>query len=180
MIVGVTGKRLSGKNEVADHLKGRHGFVILDFTQHVLGPILKDRKKPVDRFNLTNLALELRREGGPAALAKILSRKVSHGKNYVIAGIRYPEEVHYMREAFGSRFVLIAVDAPLKDRFRRIRSMNRSKDAGMSMKEFMRTESLPNEVPIPKAMRMADFTIRNTGTKRQLGKKVDDIMRRIK
>src|SRR4030042_325317 len=179
MIIGVTGKRLSGKNEVAEHLTDRYGFLILDFTQHVLGPILKSRNKPVDRMNLTELALELRKKGGTDALARMLCRKVSPGKDYVISGIRYSEEVSYMRRTFGNRFVLIAVDSPVKDRFNRIRSMKGSKDAGMSMKEFMRTETLPNEIPIPKAMKLADFTIGNSGTKEQLRKKVDGIMRKL-
>jgi dephospho-CoA kinase len=178
MIVGVTGKRLSGKNEVADHLADGYGFLILDFTQHVLGPILKSRKKPIDRMNLTKLALELRKRSGTDALARMLCRKVRKGRNYVIAGIRYPEEVSYLRKTFGNRFVLIAVGAPLKDRFNRIRSMKGSKDSGMSMEEFIRTERLPNEIPLPKAMKLADFKVNNTGTKVQLRKKVDRIMER--
>jgi dephospho-CoA kinase len=180
MIVGVTGKRLSGKNEVAEHLRDRYGFLILDFTEGLLKPILIRRKKPIDRMNLTGLAVDIRKRGGADALVRILCRKISPGRNYVIAGMRYPEEVSYMRKTFGNRFVLMAVEAPDKARFRRIKSMKDSKDSGMSMKEFIEAENLPNEIPIPKTMKLADFTLRNAGPKGQLRKKVDGIMEKIK
>jgi dephospho-CoA kinase len=165
---------------VAEHLRDKYDFLILDFTEDLLKPILKRRKKPINRMNLTNLAVDIRKKGGIEALVRMLCRKLSPGRNCVIAGMRYPEEVSYMRKSFGGRFVLIALEAPDKARFQRIKSMKDSKDSGMSMKEFIGTEKLPNEVPIPKTMRLADFTIRNTGTKHQLRKKVDGIMGKIR
>lgn len=179
MILGITGKRLSGKSTAAEYIRDKYGFRILDFTNDLLAPILRKQKKPVERRNLAGLAMEIRkREGGNDALISMLSRKILPGRNYAVVAIRFPEEVRYLRKRFGSRFVLIAVEASPQKRFRRIHNF-REKEQLKTMEGFMGLEKLPTEKPINEAMKMADFSVRNEGTKRGLEREVERAMDRI-
>jgi dephospho-CoA kinase len=178
MIVGVTGKRLSGKNEVAEHLRGRYGFHILDITDEILRPTLKKQGKEVNRENLASLAMEMRKKGNDI-LVIMLCKKILPGKNYVIPNIRFPEEANYLRKKFGKGFALISLEVSTKERFRRIRTRGDPKDVGLTMRRFLETEKLATETPISKAMKLADFRVKNTGTKDRLRKAVDRIMERV-
>ena len=178
MIIGVTGKRLSGKNEVAEHLRDSHSFLILDITDEILRPILRKREMKVNRENLASLATGMRKRGNDI-LVRMLCRKVREGRDYVIPNIRFPEEAGYVRKKFGKDFVLISVEASTRMRFERIRARGDPKDSGLSMKRFLESEKFATETPIPKAMKLADFTVRNTGTKEQLRKKIDRIMEKL-
>jgi hypothetical protein len=91
MVVGITGRRLSGKSSVAEILRDRHGFRVLCFTEDLLKPILVKRKLPVDRISLIEMGMEIRKKRGDrGALAGMLSRKILPGKDYAMAGIRFP------------------------------------------------------------------------------------------
>jgi len=180
MIIGITGKRLSGKTTVAEYIRDKCSFRILDFTNDLLAPILRKQKKEVERRNLAELAMRIRRkEGGNDALIKRLSGKILPGRNYVIVAIRFPEEVRYLRKKFKNRFILLAVEASAEKRFRRIYNF-REKEQLKTMEGFMGLEKLPTEKPIAEAMDMADFTVNNNGTKRGLEKATDILMKKIK
>jgi dephospho-CoA kinase len=176
MIIGVTGKRLSGKTSVAEILRKRYGFRVLCFTEDLLKPILIKRKEPVSRRSLIDLGMEIRRsEGRRDALIMLLSRKVSAGRNYAIAGIRFPEEASFLRKKFGKGFILVAVEASASTRFRRASECKRFAEAA-TRKDFLRIEQLPTEKIIPKTMKLADFWVNSDGSKGELRREVDRMM----
>jgi len=176
MIIGITGKRLSGKTTVAEYLREKHGFIVLCFTEDLLKPMLLKRGKQVNRRNLIYLGQEIReKHKNKDALARMLSEKILPGKNYAISGIRFPEEVRYFRKRFRNDFVLVAVYASEKTRFQRAMSCKRFKESA-SRKEFFEVEKLPTESIIPKTMKMADFTIRNEGVKKNLERVMKQII----
>lgn len=180
MIVGVTGKRLSGKSSVAEHMKEKYGFRVLCFTEDLLMPILIRRKEPVDRRSLIGLGMEIREKyGRKDALIMLLSKKISHGRNYAIAGIRFPEEVSFLRKKFGKGFVLVAVEASAKARFRRAKESKRFAETARR-KDFLKIEQLPTERIIPKTMKLADFWVNSDGTKGKLWKEVNRVMKKLK
>ncbi|RLJ09506.1 MAG: hypothetical protein DRP15_03540 [Candidatus Aenigmatarchaeota archaeon] len=179
MIIGITGKRLSGKNTIAEYLKLKYGFEVLDFTRHVLAPLLKKEKKPITRENLVELAMNLRSEKGTDILVKMLCDKIKPSKNYVIAGVRFREEVDYLRKKFGKEFILISVDAKPKIRYQRALQRSDKGEGSLSFNRFFRAERLPTEAVIPQTMKLADFSIENNSTKTELYKKIDSIMNHI-
>jgi len=179
MIVGLTGKRLSGKSTVAEYLRERYDFRMLCFTEDLLKPILEKRKEPVNRISLIGLGMEIRKKyKRKDALVMLLSRKISTRKNYAIAGIRFPEEVSYLRKKFGRNFILIAVKASTKTRFKRAKASIRFKDVS-NMQDFLEIEKLPTEKIIPKTMRLADFTVQGGFTKEKLRGDVDGVMKEL-
>ena len=63
-VIGITGKRGSGKDTVAEHLESKYGFHVLTYLDHVLAPVLKKEGKEITRENLINLALDMRKKKG--------------------------------------------------------------------------------------------------------------------
>ncbi len=185
LIIGVTGKAVSGKSEAAAYLAHEHNFIHLDFTKDLLAPLLEERHRAVTRKNLVELALEMRKTGGKAALMKKLAENIGAGKGYVIAGIRYPEEVNFMRSRFPETFRLLAVKCSLQTRYRRTLEIYevRKKQSGgrdLTFREFMEMEDLPTEKIISRTIRMADFSVTNEGTKKEFYSRLDSIVKRLK
>jgi len=76
MIIGLTGKRGTGKDTVADYLVRRYGYKKLDFTKDVLAPVLRKAGKPVTRDNLIELAMNGRRKAHNGIWAERLAGKI--------------------------------------------------------------------------------------------------------
>lgn len=178
-IIAVTGRRLSGKTTVAEHISRKYRFVALDYTRDVLFPLLRKEGKAISRENLAHLATRMRRESGNDILTRMICEAVSEGKNYVIGGLRFPEEAEYLRSRFGNRFRLISIECRDRLRYERAVARNDKESSRMSFEAFLEMESLPTERPIPEAMGLADFTIVNEGTEAQLKGKVDRVMEQI-
>ena len=111
VIVGLTGKRGCGKDTLARHLRERHGFETLDFTQDVLSPILVNRGLPVTRQNLIDVAMAGRKRSHDGIWAEKLSVLIKRrpNKDFVISGVRFVEEVKVFRQNFHRDFRLIAI-----------------------------------------------------------------------
>jgi len=186
LVLGVTGKAVSGKSSVAEYLAKKYGFIHLDFTKDLLAPMLTEKHKAVVRKNLINLGMEIRKkQGGKDALIRLLAAKIDIGHNYVIAGIRFPEEVNYLRNKFNYSFKLLAVKCDLKIRYQRTLELYhiKRKTVGgrdLTFKEFLNLEDEPTEKIIGRTMRMADFSVTNEGVKRELFEKIDNLMKRLK
>jgi dephospho-CoA kinase len=178
-VVGVTGKRRSGKTLATEHISRKYGFETLDYTRDVLLPLLVKSGKAISRFNLADMAMSLRRDSGNDILTRMLCERIRPGKNYVIGGIRFPEEVEYLRTRFGQAFRLISIVSSDKFRHQRAVSDPAKVDEATSFEKFIQMEDLPTERPIPDTMALADFTIVNEGTVKELEGKVDGIMEQI-
>ncbi|RLJ08393.1 MAG: hypothetical protein DRP12_00660 [Candidatus Aenigmatarchaeota archaeon] len=172
--IGITGRRYSGKTLAAEWLQKTYGFRLLDFTQDVLAPRLKRQGKRVTRKNLIELACRLRERYGRDILARMLVRK-ARGDRIVISGIRFPEEVQVFRKRWQD-FLLIAILAPAKLRWRRAGEIRKG-EGSLSFRQFLKIESAETERHIPQLIRMADFRIRNDGSKEELYRKLDKIVK---
>jgi dephospho-CoA kinase len=182
MIIGLTGKRGTGKDTVASYLAEKHGFRAADFTRDVLAPELEKQGRQVTRDNLIDLAMEGRRKHHNGVWAEKLC-DVIKGKgadDYTISGIRFTEEVAIFRQRFGEQFILISLVAD--DRARYERSMRRGTkgEQGMTFARYMETEKKPTETAILKTMELADYAVDNNGTLDDLFKEVETIIKRKK
>lgn len=178
LVLGFVGKKCSGKDEAASYLGSEHGFTYLDYTKDVITPILEKQGKEITRDNIVELVGKLRKEKGVEVLTVMIAEKISGST--AISGIRYPEEVAYLRKKFGSQFKLISVMAD--DKIRWIRCVDRgTKGEGKnSFDEFMKREGLPTEKVIPESMKMSDLTISNNGDKKAFYRQLDSLLKGLK
>ncbi|MBI4019809.1 MAG: hypothetical protein HY367_00635 [Candidatus Aenigmarchaeota archaeon] len=179
MIIGLVGRRASGKDTVAQYLEKKYGYRHYDYTRDVLSPILSKQGKPVTRENLVRLAMSLRGKMGNAAPTMLLCRKISGKGDYVVSGIRFPEEVEYLRGRYGSGFTLVEVRSSHTARHERAVSRNIKGEGKLTYKAFMEKEGLPTEKILNETVKMADRTVYNSGNVKDLHGKTDLLIRRL-
>ncbi len=181
MIIGLTGKRGTGKDTVAEHLSEKHGFHMLDFTRDVLKPILEEQGKEVTRDNLIDLAMDGRKNAHNGIWAEKLCdliKREGEGK-YTISGIRFVEEVEVFRKFMGEGFVLVSVICDDNIRYERCRERGTKGEGAMSFDEFMEREERPTEQAILKTMEMSNFAVDNSGSQEELFLEVDKIVAKL-
>lgn len=178
MYIGLTGTNASGKTTVLKYL------VAKGYPQYSLSDILREElnqeNKPLTRENLINKGNELRMQSGAGILATRIIRKLR--TDYaVIDSIRNPSEVEALRSL--SRFVLIAVDAPVEIRFQRAQARNREENAS-DLAAFIEMENRekscnPLFQNISKCIELADFRLENDAGENALLATVEEIITRV-
>ncbi len=177
MIIGITGPNAAGKGEVAAWLVAR-GYVY-----HSLSDVLREELDRAGvaptRENLIARGNALRAEHGPGVLAqRILGRLTGRD---VVDSIRNPAEVEVLRNR--SSFILVGVDAPLEERFRRAVTRGRPGD-GPTLEEFRAKEARENSPDasrqqLARTFSMADHTLANNGSLDDLHARVESLMARL-
>ena len=178
MVIGLTGPNACGKGEVARYL-AEQGYV-----SHSLSDIVREeaqaRGLPPEREHLIRIGQELRRTEGPGVLAERLLPRL--GERAVVDSIRAPAEVEVLRAGRGD-FHLVALDAPVEDRWRRAVARQRAGDA-TDLEAFKAQEALENRddpasQQILRAMELADARIVNDGTIEALHGRIDALLARL-
>ena len=186
MIIGLTGESGAGKDTAAEYLKGR------GFSYHSLSDILREECQKIsqetNRDNLIAMGNRLRAEFGPSILAKKILEKISatggsasggkdnHEENSLVVSIRNPAEVVELKKELS--FKLISVVAPLEIRYQRISGRGRPEDR-VSLEKFKEQEEREmagseNEQQLRKVMAMADYTVSNGGTVKELEEQINN------
>lgn len=182
MIVGLTGTKAGGKGSVADILKA-HGYEYSSTSDRVREEAVARGIADYTIRQLQDIGNELREKFGVAVLAKRSLEKLS-GKNAIIDGIRNPGEIEELRKT--GNFILIGVDAPLQDRFKRLIERARESDPKdwNSFLEMDKRDKGLNEAEsgqqVAKCLMMADFKIMNNGSIGELNEKVEQVLEKIK
>jgi len=178
LIIGLVGQRCSGKGTAASFLKARYKVETQTFS-HVLNEILALLGPPGTRKNLQNLAMDLRRRFGQDVLVKPLKKFIneSRARIVVVDGLRVWAEVEMLRSFKNNLLVYIA--APAKIRFERLKkSGGKAGREGVDFKGFLRLDGRETELLIKKIGKKADVVVDNTGTKEDLYKKIDQIIKK--
>ena len=176
MIIAVTGLNAAGKDTIAHSLeeKGFIHFSLSDFIRDEL----KKKKLAVTRDNLIKAGTELRTTFGNDVLAKRAFQQVKDGENYVFTSIRNVDEVMTILKR--SDAMLIKVEAPIKERLRRLIARKREGDPvtleELKLKEKEEMSDNPSAQQMHKVLKMAKVTVDNSGTLDALGKKVDRLV----
>ena len=162
MIIGVTGMIGSGKGEATRILveKGFQSFSMGD-------EIRKEahaRGLEVTRENLSALGTVLSKEEGEAFVQKRIVSKLEVGKQYVVEGFRFTEDLRpFMKRA---DFVLIGVTAPLDVRWKRIKERGRGGDV-RTFEEFVEVDERENSggsgQEVQNCLELADYILVNDG-----------------
>lgn len=179
LILGLTGKRGSGKDTVAEYLHDKCGFHVLTYTDDVLGPLLKKQGKEVERNNLIDLALKLREEQGKDILTKMIAEKVGKEGLWAISGVRYPEEDEYFRKFFGENYRLVNVSCDAEKRYERVVKRGTKGEGGMTLEQFKDIENRETEKVINETVELADFSIENNGSLEELRESIGNIAEKI-
>lgn len=179
MIIGITGTDGAGKGSVVDYLVKEHGFTHYS-SRDLIMQEAKLRGYEPNRESARIVGNMLRTENGADAIVQYALNKIAKdgSKNAVIESIRTIKEVETLQEAGG---VLLAIDAPVEDRYERIVGRGSDTDK-VSFEEFVKQEELEMDDPDPngmkkrKVMEMAEYTIKNCASLEDLHKAVDDFI----
>lgn len=173
-LIGLTGTNGAGKGEVATYLVEK-GYAYFSLSDEIRAELQK-RGKPITRDNLIAMGNRLRGKYGADILARRVFKKIT-GKA-VIDSIRNLAEVAFLRRQ-GNLF-LIAVDAPVELRYKRVRRRGRPESAS-SLEEFMAKEreemgGRATQQQLARVMARADVTIFNDGSRASLRRKIEAIL----
>lgn len=183
MIIGVTGTAGAGKDTFARYLVKNKGF------EHIsLSDIIREeamaRKMELTRRNLQDLGNRMRRAAGRGVFSQKALAKIQDGKNYVVTSIRNPGEAEVLARA--EKFVLIAVEAPQKERFLRIsKRLRKSEKEPLTFEEFEKSEkrelksSDKSSQQLVQCIGGADFAIANDSDLAAFYGKIEELLRRI-
>lgn len=179
MILGIVGKLASGKSEAAKYIKNNYNsqsFKYSDVLQDILGQLFLEES----RENLSKLSQALREYFGEEILAKVITNRIgsSTANIKITEGIRRPEDIKFIKN--NSSFILVAIEAERRTRFKRIR--NRSEkidDSSKSFEEFIEDEKNPSDRIISEMMKKADRTINNNGSLNEFYSQIDELINEL-
>jgi dephospho-CoA kinase len=166
MLIGITGTFGAGKGAVVDFLVSKKNFRHVSARQ-IWTEGLEARGMKVDRDTMTAFANDMRAEHGPAYfMEQALATVTSPTENVVIESVRTVSEAELLKRQGG---VLLAIDADIEERFRRISGRGSALD-NVSFEDFTRQEQAeltntdPNKQNISAVVSLADYTIENSGS----------------
>lgn len=179
-IVGMVG---AGKTTVADEF-AKQGFAYLRFGQITIDKI-KERGLEINEENERKIREGLRKEYGMGVYATLNIPKIDElleKSNVVVDGLYSWSEYKILKERYGDLMYVVAVYAPPKLRYERLKNRNIKDDPNQRFRtlseeeaksrDFADIENIEKGGPIA----IADFTILNTGTIDELKEKVNEIL----
>ncbi len=183
MIIGITGTNGSGKGAVVDYLVNQKNFFYFSNSGY-LAHELESRGVEKTRPNLRAIGNEYREKFGSGYLAKkaIELAQIAGAENIVIEAIRSVGEATIIKNSGGK---LLVIDADRKERYRRIHERKSSKDlidfdtfVEQEEKEWFGAEG-EFDMNMKAVMAMADYTILNEGTIKELHQLVEEYLNKI-
>ena len=133
MIIGLTGPIASGKGLASKAIRAQLGdekittVLLSDYIREVV----RGEGKQLSRDTLREAGNALRTENGPGAWVKRMFERLPQGGEGVLLvdSIRNPGEIKELRAAFQSRLFVLATDAPVEDRIKRVLKRAREDDS---------------------------------------------------
>jgi dephospho-CoA kinase len=122
-----------------------------------------------------NLALDMRRTKGKHILTELICGKIKPWGFWAVSGVRYPEEHDYLRGRFRGNFRLLNVECGARERYGRVRKRGTKGEADITFREFIEIDKKETEKVISKTIKLADFSVTNNGTIRDLHGRLDKL-----
>lgn len=181
----------SGKDTCAQYLSDNYGYLIIDLGE-VVKEIAKKTGQKISRNILLKLGKDIRlTEGGSAIVRKAVENwipwvegyvlditgeyKKTEELKYVINGIRGLEEVKYLQERFGEKFILIAIVCPKPKRLEYILSRQRIEDSTEFNLE--KVDLMEIDIGGSDSIALADYYINNDSTLQEFYKNIDSLFK---
>jgi dephospho-CoA kinase len=173
-VVGVIGLNGSGKDEVVKYLNQRYGVPLISVGDIVREIAAKESIEPT-RGNLDEITSRYFKQHGEGYFLKQVVQKIRENKwkTAGISGVRSPQDVSILKDAFKTDFILIYVHiSDSRVRYERMRRRGSKRDE-LSYEDFLKQDKISDAIfHIQEAIRMADFSLANDGT-------LDDLHREI-
>lgn len=182
VILGFTGLDGSGKTTAITQLREAHGFHVHSLSDILTEECKKSGLEPTTPHKIT-VGKELRSKEGNGVLGKRVADLLRFNTNYAIDSIRHTAEVEELK--IKSRFYLVAVDAPLLERYKRITARQREQADTMTLEQFADRDSRAfytaeeGGMQIGITMAVADYAIFNIGSPEELGKKMEKLIQAV-
>ncbi|MBD3363352.1 AAA family ATPase [Candidatus Dojkabacteria bacterium] len=183
--IAIVGTIAAGKTTACKYFQQK-GYIHYKLSQGIYDEADKRGLDRTDRVILQDLGDELRENHGVDVLAKIIIKKIKKdddSKKYVFDSIRNHNEILTLQKAFGKDLVVIAIDAPIKLRYKRaVERKGQYKEQNLTFQEFKKNNdrdlgkgNAENEQNVIKCISLADYNVQNTGSLKQLKSKLDKI-----
>ncbi len=169
-VIGLSGPIATGKTTAARFIESS-GYAYDRYSQ-VLKQLLADRGIEENRTTLQEIGDEVNRSPGQRWLCKQLFKRLPDRSNFVIDGLRHPEDHAFMVETFGPAFVHVHIESPEDIRAKRYVA------DGKTEEEFKVACKHHVEMEIDKLTPLADVIIINDGDITALEEAVFKIVRK--
>ncbi len=180
IIIGLVGEMAAGKSTATEYLKQKYSAATFRFSD-MLRDVAKRLHIEASRANLQNLSTVLRQNFGEDLMSKVLAADAAESTHdfIIIEGIRRPTDAVYLKELPG--FHMVALVAEERTRFDRLklRSEN-SDDQTKTWEQFQTDGKQESEQKIKEVAESAEFTIDNNGSKDDLYRQLDEIVRKLR
>ena len=177
LLLLITGMAGSGKTTLSNMLR-ENGYSV--FTRGVvIRHVVWMRNQPPTPANLGNLAEQIRKTGGDAAVArKCIPLIIGEPNNRVaLDGVRSLDEVYALQEAFTTS--LVAVHASPESRYQRLKGRGRSDDPS-NRQIFRARDHRELGFGMGDAIALSDYIILNDDGLDNLERELDKLVRKIK
>lgn len=183
VILATVGMPCSGKSIVAHIAEELFSFRTYSFRSVVEETLRGEGFSVKDPLDMTRGATMLRERLGPDVFARKMVKKIreasSREKRIFIEGLRTPDEIKCLRDAFPD-IVIIGVVASQSVRIRRAVARNRWDDPKLE-DEILRKDAQEAAWGVGEALKIADVTLENDGNsinelKKKVAKLVNDLL----
>ncbi|MBN2186507.1 MAG: AAA family ATPase [Dehalococcoidia bacterium] len=178
-VIAIVGMAGAGKSEVA-RLFEQSGFKKVRFGD-ITDEEIKNRGLEPNEENECYIREQLRKEHGMAAYAKLNLPRVENSlktSDVVVDGLYSWEEYNLLKDCYGERFAMVAVWASPAARYRRLR--NRAKRPLVIEEAASRDKAEIENSNKGGPIAMADFTILNEASLKELERETGRVMSALK
>lgn len=177
VVIGVAGMPGAGKAVIVEVAK-KMGCGIVVMGDEVRAETKRRDLEPTPE-NVGKVMLKLRKEGGPAVVAKRCVPKIEKMKNktIIIDGIRSVYEADEFQKHF-AHFKLLAIHSSPETRFKRLFKRKRSDDPA-SWETFLERDWRELRVGLGSVIASADVMIVNEGERTELKREVQKLLEKV-
>ena len=176
VMICVTGMPGAGKTLIAKYISRSLKAPLIS-----MGDVMREealrRGRPLDLKSMMDFAVEIRKELGRDAVAKLVLKRLERVKNEVIVidGVRSLDEIG--RFARRAKVLVVGVHASPRERFNRLRRRGR-KDDPKSWDEFRERDMKELDIGLGRVIALADVMVVNEHYKESIIK--SDALHRIR
>lgn len=176
----------AGKTTASKYFQSK-GFIYYRLSKALYDEIGRRGMDPQNRIVLQDVADEMRKELGAAVLAIKGIEYFSKypGESYVIDSIRNHNELIELKKKYGDNLLILAIDAPIELRYKRVVSRPEYNDKEYTFEDFKKINkrdlgvgNKENEQNNQKCLDMAEVFIHNDGSLEEFYVKLDEVYRK--